>query len=250
MSSPAQFQANRANALKSTGPRSPEGKAASARNPLKHGLRSREVVLKGVESVDEFEQLRDSFYLQFSPVGSVETSLVDRMVAAEWRLRRIRRLESSTLLDRLVESGVEDLLEDPHPAEDAEAYEYESAILRQAHHDAIYHLQQLYRFEAQFERSMERCLRQLELLRKSRVLHGGETPPPEPPAEAVSAAPAPNSNEQSQPRAAVAGHPPQPCPHRLTLVPPRPSGPLEKPGFPAKDPSPTVAARNLTEPRV
>jgi hypothetical protein len=36
----AQINANRENAKKSTGPRTAEGKAASSRNGLKHGLRA------------------------------------------------------------------------------------------------------------------------------------------------------------------------------------------------------------------
>ena len=47
MTSEKQAQANRRNALKSTGPKTPEGKAAVRLNANKHGLRSREVLLPG-----------------------------------------------------------------------------------------------------------------------------------------------------------------------------------------------------------
>lgn len=231
MSSPAQLQANRANASRSTGPRSPEGKAASARNALQHGLRSRHVVLKGIESIDEFEQLRESFYRQFGPAGPAETSLVDRIAAAEWRLRRIGRIESATVYDRLLDAGVEKVLDDPGRAEDPESDEVESQMLHEAYRAAMYQLQQLYRFEAQLERSIERSIAQLERLRKSSVLCADNPLPPEPPAEAVSAASASNSNERSQSPVAVAGPQPLPPPHGLTVVPPRPSG---QPGLPAK----------------
>ncbi len=47
MTSDKQLRANQRNALKSTGPRTPEGKAAIRRNALKHGLLSQEVLLPG-----------------------------------------------------------------------------------------------------------------------------------------------------------------------------------------------------------
>jgi len=47
MSSDKQVQANRRNALKSTGPRTPEGKAAVRQNALRHGLLSKETLLPG-----------------------------------------------------------------------------------------------------------------------------------------------------------------------------------------------------------
>ena len=47
MTSEKKAEANRRNALKSTGPKTPEGKAAVRLNALKHGLRSEEVLLPG-----------------------------------------------------------------------------------------------------------------------------------------------------------------------------------------------------------
>ena len=47
MSTPAQIQANRQNAQKSTGPRTPQGKAVVAQNALKHGLLARQAVIVG-----------------------------------------------------------------------------------------------------------------------------------------------------------------------------------------------------------
>ncbi len=44
MTSDKQAQANRRNALKSTGPKTPEGKAAVRHNATKHGLLSQEVL--------------------------------------------------------------------------------------------------------------------------------------------------------------------------------------------------------------
>ena len=59
MATPAQINANRNNAKKSTGPKTPEGRAAARLNGLKHGLASDILVLEG-ESESDFENLLDS----------------------------------------------------------------------------------------------------------------------------------------------------------------------------------------------
>ena len=50
MTSDKQAQANRRNALRSTGPKTPEGKAAVRHNATKHGLLSQEVLLPGEDA--------------------------------------------------------------------------------------------------------------------------------------------------------------------------------------------------------
>jgi hypothetical protein len=45
MASVAQIQANRSNAQKSTGPRTPQGKATASQNAVKHGLLAEQVVI-------------------------------------------------------------------------------------------------------------------------------------------------------------------------------------------------------------
>ena len=80
----------------STGPTSPEGKARSARNAEKHGMYGNAVLLHH-ESAEEFAALRDDYYCQFLPVTRVESDLVDRMIAATWRLRRLSALESAAM---------------------------------------------------------------------------------------------------------------------------------------------------------
>ncbi len=66
-----QFQANRRNAQKSTGPKTPEGKAAVSMNALRHGLRARTVVLPG-ENREEFTQLCDDLEVEWSPESRTE----------------------------------------------------------------------------------------------------------------------------------------------------------------------------------
>jgi hypothetical protein len=93
VTSDKQTQANRRNALKSTGPTTPEGKAAASQNALTHGLLSREVLLPGEDEATLVElsgRLRD----ELRPVGELEGLLVERVIAAAWRLRRLGRVEA------------------------------------------------------------------------------------------------------------------------------------------------------------
>ena len=92
-----QVAANRCNALRSTGPRTPGGKRASKLNALKHGLRANEVIIPGQEDPAEFREFVQGFYDDLRPQGSTESSYVDEIALAEWRLRRARRVELGEL---------------------------------------------------------------------------------------------------------------------------------------------------------
>lgn len=88
--------ANRRNARKSTGPRSPEGKAVVAGNALRHGLLAKHALLPE-EDVEAFEQLRDGVLDELRPEGALETEYAEEIVAGLWRLRRARDIEAGLL---------------------------------------------------------------------------------------------------------------------------------------------------------
>ncbi len=92
MTTEAQINANRANAQKSTGPRTPEGKAVVAQNALKHGFWSQEVVIKG-EDAEEFALFRAGLLEELAPAGLMELILAQRIVSLSWRLQRAERLQ-------------------------------------------------------------------------------------------------------------------------------------------------------------
>jgi hypothetical protein len=98
MTTPRQAEANRRNARKSTGPRSPAGKAAVGLNNMKHGLLSRESLVKG-ESEAELVGFGKRLRSQLAPVGELELLLADRIVSTAWRLRRLVSVEAM-LFDR------------------------------------------------------------------------------------------------------------------------------------------------------
>jgi len=94
VSTDRQVEANRQNAQKSTGPNTPEGKAAVRLNGLKHGLAAETVVVPG-EDPAQFQALLDDYVAEYQPATLIEESLVRQFVMAEWRLLRLHRMESA-----------------------------------------------------------------------------------------------------------------------------------------------------------
>jgi hypothetical protein len=93
ITSPKQIEANRRNAMQSTGPRTAAGKEVSRANAIKHGVRAEEVVIMGQENPAESEELYEKLCDDWKPVGHTETNLVRELAIAEWRQRRARRAE-------------------------------------------------------------------------------------------------------------------------------------------------------------
>jgi hypothetical protein len=93
MATPAQITANRANAQKSTGPRSVEGKAASRFNALKHGLDAQTIVLPGEDPAD-YEALACDYDRSMRPETPTERFHVDTMIRADWQKRRLQLVEA------------------------------------------------------------------------------------------------------------------------------------------------------------
>src|SRR3954452_9035732 len=91
-SSARRLRANRNNARQSTGPRTAAGKHRSSQNATSHGVFCRDLVLPG-ESHEEFRAYRDAFLLRLSPQDVLELLIVDRIVGASWKLRRLQAAE-------------------------------------------------------------------------------------------------------------------------------------------------------------
>ncbi len=96
MTSARKIEANRQNAARSTGPRSPEGKAAAALNGVRHGPLSRAALLPG-ESEADLAEFGRKVRASLAPVGEMELLLADRIVTAGWRLRRLLAVEAVLL---------------------------------------------------------------------------------------------------------------------------------------------------------
>src|SRR5262245_47504261 len=87
---------NRRNASRSTGPRTPEGKARSRFNALKHGLSAAIPVLPG-EDPDAFRRRREAWAAALDPGDVVERFLAEQAATASWKIERADRLEAARL---------------------------------------------------------------------------------------------------------------------------------------------------------
>ena len=85
--------------LKKRGPNTPEGKARSARNALKHGLRARDFVLLPEEDPQEWTQHVQDLEQGYGPVDATEKKLVDAIAVAMWKEIRADRFEAEVLTD-------------------------------------------------------------------------------------------------------------------------------------------------------
>ncbi len=90
--SDARLAANRANARRSTGPRTPEGRARSSANSFKHGLTARKVHLAAADK-DDYEAHTAALLAELRPSGVIELSIAQIISDAYWRLSRVRSIE-------------------------------------------------------------------------------------------------------------------------------------------------------------
>ena len=104
MRSEKQRQASRTNGAKSRGPTSPEGKAVSKFNGLKHGLRAEHVILPGEDPL-AFEAERQAWTEDWKPVSHTRAVLVERAAITSWRLRRAVKAEAAFLAQRADDAG-------------------------------------------------------------------------------------------------------------------------------------------------
>jgi hypothetical protein len=93
MTSWRQWQANRLNALRSTGPRTGDGKRISRRNALRHGLTA-ETVIDGLEDSEDYRGFEAAIIADYDAETGIERELVLRLASLLWRLRRIIAIET------------------------------------------------------------------------------------------------------------------------------------------------------------
>ena len=174
---PAQFEANRANAQRSSGPRTKSGKAKSSLNAVKTGLTGKVVLLPSDDAV-KYKLHVDRYLAQYRPQSDREIELVQTLADTQWRINRIPDLEM----------GIYALARLEFAEEFGEFEPAEAAALIQAQAFIHYHkqLNNLSIQEARLRRQYQKDLAELIQLQRERVESGAgkiakaELPKPSP----------------------------------------------------------------------
>ncbi|MGD0497035.1 MAG: hypothetical protein ABSC23_01225 [Bryobacteraceae bacterium] len=186
--------ANRSNAAKSTGPRTPQGRARSAQNARKHGFTASTFAVVRLEDLQEIDHLRHDLVAVYQPVNSQELFAIERMALAQQAILRAARLEAglfTTCLNQALEpSASATVLMNKELAGDGDIEiaraQNRNFILgvgfhRMAHQSNSFSL--FLRYQAQAERNYRRAMEEFERLKSLR----GELPEEELPNEPTTA---------------------------------------------------------------
>lgn len=166
MTTEKQLEANRQNA-KLGGVKTEEGKAISKYNALKHGLLSKEVLLKR-EDEKSLTELGQKLRNEIKPQTEIEVILVDRIIANVWRLRRLLEVEKNTM-EWQKQYGVEESIFGDISKEEKRLKGMRGMI---ANDD----MEKLIRYETTIERSIYKTLHELQRIQSARA--GEKTPAP------------------------------------------------------------------------
>ena len=150
------------------GPKTPEGKARSSRNAIKHGLTSREPVLLPHESREAWEQFSHDFVESLHPEGAAELALAEEMALTLWRNRRAPVYQAAMTAQALRDAEHFHQLETRHLSPEARARQLE-LIRAETVLPAASQLERLLKYEAQLDRKFDRLFRQffkLEAIRE------------------------------------------------------------------------------------
>ena len=176
--SSAKVAANRKNALKSTGPTTPQGKRRVAQNALRHGFFSQCLLVKhpdGKEDEGEYAAFYAALRKHYEPMDWLEELWVEKIAVWSWRLRRLIRCESGQISKALADHGYEIQQskaadsENPGiaPPSNAEIDAMTDHLFLPSNED----LERLLRYEAMISRQLNHAIAELERL-QARRLHG------------------------------------------------------------------------------
>ncbi len=146
MTTDKQIVANRQNALKSTGPRTPDGKGLTRKNSIKHGLLSKDLIIREEDS-KALQALMDDLFATLQPLGKIEEVLTEKIGSTLWRMQRLISAESKALGDKDWMGEVRKLQE-----------VYNSSILSS-----------ITRYESNLERTLYRALHELQRIQGMRL---------------------------------------------------------------------------------
>jgi len=165
MTSIAQLEANLANALKSTGPRTEQGKHRTRLNAYRHGLTG-QIHLLTADEHRAFDNHCKGIREALNPVGALELDLAQSVAEDRWRLKRARAIETSIFaLGQQGEVGqlARPARHDPDQLPIDEALSQARTWLA-----ASGNIQLLALYEQRIQRSIEKSMAELRTLRAER----------------------------------------------------------------------------------
>jgi hypothetical protein len=172
MATQEQIDANRRNAQKSTGPRTPEGKARSRRNGLQHGLTAKTCMLAGEDPEDLLDLLAE-IREKLDPQDTDEDFLTERMAKARFRYNRIMPIEAAIYNLRLAVDRA------PEPLMTAQGASCQRAWAYMRDANGGNGLTKLARYETSLLREYDRSRLELEKLQKIRAARPAPPSPDE-----------------------------------------------------------------------
>jgi hypothetical protein len=188
----------RQNGAQPAGTKTPEGIQKLSINPLRHGMIGKALVLTN-ESHAQYDALEAEYIARFQPADGVEMDLIDDMVTARWRLRRIWTMQTAAFdlkMDQMEVEIAEKFTSIDEPTRTIVAFS------NMANNEKS--VQLLLRYETTYNRMYNRAMKMLQDLQKDRVNHALSTV-----SEELRNDPKPAEPASEPPRpAAVKNHPP------------------------------------------
>ena len=188
MPSELKSETSRANGAKSHGPKTPEGKEASSRNALKHGMTSRNTFILECERLDEFKAFLAEHIAIHQPITRPEEELVDQMAIARWRIRRFVTAETVLIECEMVRNR--DKVYKEFATTDSDVH---IAMAIRSLADESRTLSLMSRYEARHQRTHDKAYAALRELQQFRASH--PTSEPDPPPAAPATAPSVSAGE-------------------------------------------------------
>jgi hypothetical protein len=156
--SEARIRANQANAQKSTGPKTEEGKQHSRANSLKHGLTGAGVVMVEAEAA-EVRRRFPGFVAETNATGEVGLALARLAALSSVRMERGADQQAAALAEHARQ--VEADFVPPEGADEAQAAYFLRETLRRAMFDPSKEAALARKYEAANQRAFFRCLKEL-----------------------------------------------------------------------------------------
>jgi hypothetical protein len=163
MASEAQIRANQANAARSKGPTSPEGKQASAANSLKHGLTARKLIPQ--REAEEVERRYIAFCEELQPSGELGIALVRQAATMSVRTERCFEHENAMLTERVRKVDAEFVA--PEGVDEATAARLRHEACSRAMFDPSKEASLARKYEGAAQRAFFRALAELRRVEKA-----------------------------------------------------------------------------------